>query len=138
MHTIVGRGHAVCPLWGGCPLFGVSTIGGSTVLCISYAPRTAWPIETPLYRAQLEIRTDLLYSWAIQRHLAGAKASLLGLDRTLVSSPTLEKRRFGRPRLAVRHTAQFLSKRFCMTNTALAVPLIHPRNVDLLYLAQSE
>ena len=31
MHTVVGRGHAVCPLYGGCPLFGVSTIGGSTV-----------------------------------------------------------------------------------------------------------
>ena len=29
--SVVGRGHTVCPLYGGCLLFGVSTIGGSTV-----------------------------------------------------------------------------------------------------------
>ena len=32
VHAIVGRGHGVCPLVGGCPLVGVSIIRGSTVL----------------------------------------------------------------------------------------------------------
>ena len=32
VHAVVGRGHAGCPLQGGCPLFGVSIIGGSTVV----------------------------------------------------------------------------------------------------------
>ena len=31
VHAVVGRGHGVCPLVGGCPLVGVSIIGGSTV-----------------------------------------------------------------------------------------------------------
>ena len=32
MYTVVGRGHAVCR---GCPLFGVSIIGGSTVYTVT-------------------------------------------------------------------------------------------------------
>ena len=31
VHAVVSRGHGVCPLVGGCPLVGVSIIGGSTV-----------------------------------------------------------------------------------------------------------
>ena len=31
VHAVVGKGHGVCPLVGGCPLVGVSIIGGSTV-----------------------------------------------------------------------------------------------------------
>ena len=35
VHAVVGRGHGVCPLVGGCPLVGVSIIGGSTVSYLS-------------------------------------------------------------------------------------------------------
>ena len=31
VNAAIGRGHVVCPLYGGCPLLGVSIIGGSTV-----------------------------------------------------------------------------------------------------------
>ena len=37
VHAVVGRGHGVCPLVGGCPLVGVSIIGGSTVYLLSDA-----------------------------------------------------------------------------------------------------
>ena len=39
VHAVVGRGHADCPLYGGCPLFGVSIIGGSTVY-LNHPPHT--------------------------------------------------------------------------------------------------
>ena len=32
VHAVVGRGHRVCSLVGGCPLIRVSIIGGSTVI----------------------------------------------------------------------------------------------------------
>ena len=32
VNAAIGRGHVVCPLYGGCPLLGVSIIGGSTVV----------------------------------------------------------------------------------------------------------
>ena len=35
VHTVVGKGHGVCPLVGGCQLIGVSIIGGSTVGLVS-------------------------------------------------------------------------------------------------------
>ena len=31
VNAAIGRGHVVCPLYRGCPLLGVSIIGGSTV-----------------------------------------------------------------------------------------------------------
>ena len=31
VNAAIGRGHVVCPLYGGCPLLGVSIVGGSTV-----------------------------------------------------------------------------------------------------------
>ena len=53
---------------------------GGVEIVIQYEaqPSTVWSIETPplvpLYPVQLDFRTiiDLLYSWAIQRHQAGA------------------------------------------------------------------
>ena len=38
MHYLYGsinRGHAICPLYGGCPLFGESAIRGFTVIHVS-------------------------------------------------------------------------------------------------------
>ena len=32
VNAAIGRGHVVCPLYGGCPLLRVSIIRGSTVL----------------------------------------------------------------------------------------------------------
>ena len=34
VNATIGRGHVVCPLYRGCPLLGVSIIGGSTVIFI--------------------------------------------------------------------------------------------------------
>ena len=46
MGNIIGRGQTVCPLSGGCPLFRVSIIRGSTVVSKGKPTMMCFPVLT--------------------------------------------------------------------------------------------
>ena len=57
VHAVVGRGHGVCPLVGGCPLVGVSIIRGSTVIACRNGCRNG-----SLYMSIIACRNCSLYN----------------------------------------------------------------------------
>ena len=53
VNPAISRGHVACPLYGGCPLVGVSIIGGSTVFNITYTYHYATSLHTYHYPTSL-------------------------------------------------------------------------------------